>query len=71
MTAGDHHGDCNDFDNFGFCMSKFEISNEYGWRKSVIFNSTIRNTIFLLAMDPLCCFLVFQHLSSTLVHQGR
>jgi hypothetical protein len=35
------------------------------------FPFTMGNTIFLLAMDPVCHFLVFQFLSSTLLHQGR
>jgi hypothetical protein len=28
MTAGDHHGDFDDFDDFGFWMPKFEFSKE-------------------------------------------
>jgi hypothetical protein len=39
--------------------------------KSVVFQSTMGNIIFLVSLDPVCHFLSFQCLSSTLIHQGR
>jgi hypothetical protein len=53
--------------DFGLWMPKFEFSKSKVGR----FQSTMGNTIFLVALDPVGHFLSFQHLSSTLVHQGR
>jgi hypothetical protein len=50
-----------DFDDFGFCMPKFEFSKE----PSQSFSFTIENTIFLAAMDPVCYFLSLQHYITT------
>jgi hypothetical protein len=62
-TAGDH-GDFNDFDDFGFWMVKFEISKSKVGR----FQSTMGNTIFLVATHPVCHFPSFQSSSSIRVH---
>jgi hypothetical protein len=53
--------------DFGFWMPKFEFSKSEVGR----FQSTMGNTIFLVATHPVCHFLVFQCFLSTLIHQGR
>ena len=51
--------------------SRAAKSHEIQIQKLCHFPSTMGNTIFLVALDPVCHFLSFQCLSSTLIHQGR
>jgi hypothetical protein len=55
-------------------VMKFEISKDHSAKsqnKVGRFSFTMGNTIFLVAMHPVCHFLVFQCFLSTLIHQGR
>jgi hypothetical protein len=46
--AGDHHGEFNDFADFGFWMVKFEISNKNLKTKSVVYYPPWETPSFLL-----------------------
>jgi hypothetical protein len=52
-------------------MVKFEFQMKMAGESRSFSSSTMRNTIFLVAMHPVSHFLSVQHFLSTLVHQGR